>query len=133
MIEDPAVTPEALGALAGAEDRLSFDAPIHSLTDIDALPVRIRHVNIKPSRFGSLARLLECLDACERRGIAMYGGGQFELGVGRSQIQALAGAFYPDGPNDVAPGGYNAPEPRAGHPRSPLPPPPATPGFSWTT
>jgi L-alanine-DL-glutamate epimerase-like enolase superfamily enzyme len=131
VIEDPAVTPEALEALAAALGRLSFDAPIHSLADIDALPVRIRHVNVKPSRFGSLARLLECLDGCEARGIAMYGGGQFELGVGRSQIQALASAFYPDGPNDVAPGGYNEPEPRAGHPRSPLPPPPATPGFSW--
>jgi L-alanine-DL-glutamate epimerase-like enolase superfamily enzyme len=131
VIEDPAVTPETLEALAGAEDRLSFDAPIHSLADIDALAVPIRQVNIKPSRFGTLARLLECLDACEARGIAMYGGGQFELGVGRGQIQALARAFYPDTPNDVAPGGYNAPEPQPGLPRSPLPAPAGTPGFSW--
>ncbi len=131
VIEDPAVTPETLEALHGAEGRLSFDAPIHALADIDELTVPIRHVNIKPSRFGSLARLLECLDACEERGISMYGGGQFELGVGRGQIQALASVFYADSPNDVAPGGYNAPEPRSGLPPSPLPPPRGEPGFSW--
>ena len=44
----------------------------------------------------------------------MYGGGQFELGLGRGQIQYLASIFHPDGPNDVAPGGYNDAEPPAG-------------------
>jgi hypothetical protein len=53
----------------------------------------------------------------------MYGGGQFELGVGRRQIQALASLFYADGPNDVAPSEYNAGGPRAGLPQSPLPAP----------
>jgi hypothetical protein len=61
----------------------------------------------------------------------MYGGGQFELGVGRGQIQVLASLFYADGPNDVAPGGYNETEPRTGLPRSPLEPPPRPIGFSW--
>lgn len=131
VIEDPALTPETRAVFEGAEQRLSFDAPIHALSDIDALEIEIRQVNIKPSRFGTVARLLECVDACEARGIEMYGGGQFELGVGRGQIQALASVFYPSSPNDVAPAGYNAPEPRAGLPRSPLPPPPDTPGFSW--
>lgn len=131
VIEDAALVPAAREALAGAEERLSFDAPIHSLADVRALPIRIRHCNIKPSRFGSLARLLECIDACLEDGVELYGGGQFELGVGRSQIQALASLFYPDGANDVAPGGYNAPRPQPGNPRSPLPPPPDTPGFSW--
>ena len=37
----------------------------------------------------------------------MYGGGQFELGPGRRQIQKLASVFYADGPNDVAPSEYN--------------------------
>ena len=37
----------------------------------------------------------------------LYGGGQFELGVGRDQIEALASLFYPDGPNDVAPREYH--------------------------
>ena len=52
----------------------------------------------------------------------MYGGGQFELGPGRGQIQYLASLFHPDGPNDVAPKGYNAPEPASGLETSPLPP-----------
>ena len=44
----------------------------------------------------------------------MYGGGQYELGPGRLQIQRLASVFYPDGPNDVAPSAYNEGEPREG-------------------
>ena len=101
-------------------DRISFDAPIHSLADVDALPMPIKHLNIKPSRFGPLSRLFECIDACLERGIELYGGGQFELGVGRGQIQEIASLFYPHTPNDVAPPDYNAPEPVAGLPQSPL-------------
>ena len=52
--------------------------------------------------------LFAAYDYCEERGIGAYGGGQFELGVGRGQIQLLAALFHPDTPNDVAPGGYNA-------------------------
>ena len=120
VLEDASLEPDVLAALDGARDRLSFDAPIHSLADVDALPVRVRHLNIKPSRFGPLARLFECIDACLERGIELYGGGQFELGVGRGQIQEIASLFYPDTPNDVAPPVYNAPEPVAGLPQSPL-------------
>jgi hypothetical protein len=77
-------------------------------------------VNIKPSRFGSVARLFEAYDYCAERGIGAYGGGQWELGVGRGHIQLLAALFHPDTPNDVAPGGYNATEPPDGLPVSPL-------------
>jgi len=128
VIEDAWLEGECREALRGSEGRLSFDAPVHSLADVDALAVSPRWLNVKPSRFGSLARLLECIEACEQRGVAMYGGGQFELGVGRRQIQTLAGVFYPDGPNDVAPGVYNEGGPRRGLPRSPLPAPEAV-GF----
>lgn len=123
VIEDAWLEDGLRDALAGAEGRLSFDAPIHSLADVDALPLEPRWLNVKPSRFGTLARLLECIEACEQRGTRMYGGGQFELGPGRRQIQALASVFYPDGPNDVAPAVYNEGEPRGGLPSSPLPPP----------
>jgi len=121
VIEDAWLAGDARSALAGAEERLSFDAPIHSLADVDALSVRPRWLNIKPSRFGTLARLLECIEACEARGVRMYGGGQFELGVGRRQIQTLASTFYAGGPNDTAPGDYNQGDPRPGLPSSPLP------------
>ena len=62
----------------------------------------------------------------------LYGGGQFELGPGRGQIQYLASLFHPDGPNDVAPGAYNEPVPAAGLPGSPLEPAPDTLGFRWS-
>src|SRR6185312_5288023 len=102
VLEDVSLEPDVLAALDGARDRISFDAPIHSLADVDALPLRIKHLNIKPSRFGPLARLFECIDASLERGVELYGGGQFELGVGRAQIQEIASLFYPDTPNDVA-------------------------------
>ena len=62
-------------------------------------------VNIKPSRLGGLQSLLDVYDYCAAHGIGSYGGGQFELGVGRGQIQYLASLFHPDAPNDVAPAG----------------------------
>ena len=132
ILEDPAWNDRTARALAGHEGRLSWDAPVHSVEDVNALPVRPRFLNVKPSRFGTLRRLLDCLDACRDRGIVCYGGGQFELGSGRGQIQALASLFYPDTPNDVAPGGYNAPEPVAGLPASPLMPPPSPKGFGFS-
>ncbi|HET6171059.1 MAG TPA: hypothetical protein VFD90_00550 [Gaiellales bacterium] len=131
VLEDASLAPDVLEALAGNFDRLSFDAPIHSLADLDALPMRVRHCNIKPSRFGTLSRLFECIDTCLERAVELYGGGQFELGVGRGQIQEIASLFYAGTPNDVAPPAYNAPKPVAGLPQSPLAPPPRRAGFGW--
>jgi hypothetical protein len=128
IIEDAWLEDGCREALAGAEDRLSFDAPIHSLADLDGLPLEPRWLNIKPSRFGTARGLLETIEACADRGISMYGGGQYELGPGRPQIQRLASVFYADGPNDVAPSEYNEGEPREGLPQSPLPAPEG-PGF----
>ena len=128
IIEDAWLEDGCREALSGAEHRLSFDAPVHSLGDLDGLPLEPKWLNVKPSRFGTVRGLLECTDACEQRGIAMYGGGQFELGPGRRQIQRLASIFYADGPNDVAPSEYNESGARPGLPQSPLPPPEG-PGF----
>jgi hypothetical protein len=123
VLEDPWLEDGCREALAGAEDRLSFDAPVHSWDDVVDLPLEPRWLNIKPSRFGTIERLLECIERCEENGIRMYGGGQFELGTGRTQIQRVASIFYADGPNDVAPSVYNEGAPRPGMPRSPLPAP----------
>jgi len=123
VLEDASLDGECGVALRGQEGRMSFDAPIHSVADVRALPVEPGWMNIKPSRFGTIARLLECIEHCAAQGIHMYGGGQFELGVGRRHIQVLASLFYSDGPNDVAPGEYNAGDPRPGLPQSPLPAP----------
>jgi L-alanine-DL-glutamate epimerase-like enolase superfamily enzyme len=130
-IEDPKLTPEIDAILAPDRERFSWDAPIHSIDDILALPYPPRMVNIKPSRLGGLRNLLDAYDYCAANGIGNYGGGQFELGVGREQIQYLASLFHADAPNDVAPTGFNLPEPQAGLPPSPLAATPSPVGFRW--
>lgn len=127
-LEDPRLNDETAPVLAPHRERITWDAPIHSIEDVDALPFPPRCLNSKPSRFGTIRRLLDFYDLCHERGIALYGGGQFELGAGRGQIQHLASLFHPDGPNDVAPLAYNL-RPAAGLPQSPLPPAAAGPGF----
>jgi len=131
-IEDPDLTSAAADrALEPHRDRITWDAIIHSVADVEALPFPPKGLNVKPSRFGSLRALLDTYDYCAERGIAMYGGGQFELGPGRGQIQYLASLFHPDTPNDVAPTGYNDPDPGPGLPSSPLVPGPSETGFRW--
>jgi L-alanine-DL-glutamate epimerase-like enolase superfamily enzyme len=131
-IEDPDLsTPEADEALEPHRARITWDAIIHSVTDIEALPFQPRMLNFKPSRFGSLRALLDAYDHCEQHEIGVYGGGQFELGPGRGQIQYLASLFHPAAPNDVAPSGYNDPVPSPGQLSSPLVPDPSETGFRW--
>ncbi|WP_121741574.1 enolase-like domain-containing protein [Natronorubrum halophilum] len=135
VIEDPALTDETepLFDDPAVRARTSWDAPIDGLEDVEALPWEPDWLNIKPSRFGSLESLLETLAHCDERGIRLYGGGQFELGVGRGHIQTLASLYYPDGPNDVAPRAYNDSAVGDGLPTSPLVPPLEPSGFRWTT
>ena len=130
-LEDPALTDETELALEPHKERVTWDAPIHSVADVEQLPFQPRVLNSKPSRFGRLSELLAFYDHCEQHGIALYGGGMFELGPGRGQIQYLASLFHPEGPNDVAPGAYNDPEPTGGLPATPLDPAPAATGFRW--
>jgi hypothetical protein len=128
-LEDPRLTEETRPVLEPQRDRITWDFPIHSVADVDALEWEPRCLNSKPSRFGSVGNLFDFYDACEERGILIYGGGQFELGPGRGQIQHLASLFHADAPNDVAPKEYNEGGPRPGLPQSPLPPPARDPGF----
>jgi len=131
-IEDPDLDSEdARDVLALHRDRITWDAIIHSVEDVEALPFPPRGLNVKPSRFGSLKAVLDAYDYCREQGIEVYGGGQFELGPGRGQIQYLASLFSPSSPNDVAPGGYNEELPGPGLPASPLAPEPARSGFRW--
>lgn len=130
-LEDPALTEETDAVLRPYRDRITWDAPIHSVADIEALLFPPLTINVKPSRFGSLRRLFETYDYCAERGIGIYGGGQFELGVGRGQIQYLASLFHPDAPNDVAPSAYNLTPLDPALPESPLEPAAAPTGFRW--
>jgi hypothetical protein len=119
-IEDPRLTEETRPILEPVMDRVTWDAPIHAVADVEALEVRPKMVNVKPSRSGPLRELFALYDFCAEHGIGAYGGGQTELSVGRGHIQLLAAIFHPDTPNDVAPGGYNEADPPPGLPSSPL-------------
>jgi len=128
-IEDAWVDETTRPVLEPHAERLTWDAPVHSVADAEALPFRPRCLNVKPSRFGSVRRLLEFHAWATERGIRLYAGGQFELGPGRGQAQYLASLFHPDAPNDVAPGAFNAAGPRPGLPTSPLTVRPRATGF----
>ena len=130
-IEDPSLTPETTTVLADHLGRLSWDEPIHSIRDLDAMPGRPGALNIKPSRFGSLRELFAAYDYCDATGMVTYGGGMFELGPGRGQLQYLASLFHPNGPNDLAPPEYNMAHPDRALPPSPLAPEPHPTGFRW--
>jgi hypothetical protein len=130
-IEDPELTAETDPILEPHRSRITWDAPIHSVLDIESLPFPPRTLNFKPSRFGSVRSLLEAYEYCADERIGVYGGGQFELGPGRGQIQYLASLFHPNTPNDVAPRAYNNADPAPGLPTSPLQPAVSETGFRW--
>ena len=131
-LEDPDLSdPQAAAVLEPHRDRITWDAPIHSIADIEALPFKPKMVNIKPSRLGPLEALCAAYDYCEREEIRSYGGGQSELSIGRDHIQYLAALFHPDTPNDTAPKEFNLPEPPPGLPSSPIELPLAATGFRF--
>lgn len=123
LFEDPALTDELRPLFDGLEDRVAWDYPITGVESVEALPWQPDWLNLKPSRFGTLRAVLDTVDYAAANDIRLYGGGQFELSVGREQVQALASLLYPNAPNDVAPGGYNDPDPAPNLPASPLDPP----------
>jgi hypothetical protein len=130
-LEDPDVNDETRPVLEPIAGRCTWDAPLHSLADVEALEWKPRAINSKPSRFGSIREVLAVYAHCEREGIAIYGGGQGEVECGRGQIQYLASLFHPDTPNDTAPSGYNDPAVPSGLPTSPMDPAPSATGFRW--
>ena len=99
LIEDPRLTPELRATLRGHEDRVTWDAPIHSVDDIAGArlaaadgeheAVALRPAQPAASRPTTTSR---------ENGIGAYSGGQTELGPGRGQVQYLASLFHPDAP-----------------------------------
>ena len=67
-LEDPDLNDETRPVLEPHADRITWDAPLHSLADIEALERKPRAINSKPSRFGSLGELFAVYEHCERRG-----------------------------------------------------------------
>jgi hypothetical protein len=130
-IEDPDLNDETRPVLEPYADRITYDAPLHSLADIKGLDPKPKAINSKPSRFGSLEEILAIYDYCDAEGIAVYSGGQGEVGPGRGQAQYLSALFHPDSSNDIAPSGYNDPSVPDGLATSPMDPVPSATGFRW--
>jgi hypothetical protein len=131
LIEDPTVTDETRDILAKRTTRISWDAPIRDVDDIESLPWKPSAVNVKPCRFGSLKILFQVLEYAFEYEIELYGGGMFELDAGRAHSQAIASLFYPDGPNDLAPTEYHRFEDDDSLLTSPLNPPSNPRGIGW--
>jgi L-alanine-DL-glutamate epimerase-like enolase superfamily enzyme len=131
ILEDPHDRPDVEALIAPHATRVSFDAPIATVADVEGAAFGARTINVKPSRIGSVRALLDVYAHCEARGIVMYGGGMGEVGVARGQIELLAALFHPDAPNDVAPPAYNLDELPAGLAQSPLVPSGGVVGFRW--
>ena len=90
-------------------------------------------LNVKPARFGSVRAVLDTYDYCEAHGIGVYGGGMFEQGPGRGQLQYLASLFHPDTPERHRAAGVQPPGRPPGLPHAPLAPEPHPTGFRWGT
>lgn len=105
--EDPDVNSETKAILDPYANKITWDAPLHIVEDVLNMPYKPKFINVKPSRFGSLEELFKVYELCAQQGIGMYGGGQFELSVGRVQNQYLASLFHPDTANDVSPTEYH--------------------------
>ena len=65
-LEDPDLTDATREVLKPHWDRLTYDAPLHSLEDVKTLAPE-RAINSKPSRFGSLEELLAIYAYCEEQ------------------------------------------------------------------
>ena len=78
-MEDPAITDDTRELVEANAGRISWGAPI---TSAEALLFEPDWLNVKPSRFGTVASLLETIEHC------------VELGVGREGIQLFASLFY---------------------------------------
>ena len=101
------------GACGSRRARLSFDAPIHSVADVRALPVRARlpeHQAVALRHGRATAGVHR--GTASNTGIQMYGGGQFELGVGRRQYPGAGVALLSRRPERRRE--YNTGEPRPG-------------------
>jgi hypothetical protein len=92
-IEDPALEDSTVGLLERHRDRISWDEPIHSVSDIEALPWRPAMLNLKPSRFGSVQAVFDIHEYCAAHGIGAYSGGMFEQGPGRGQLHTWPRCF----------------------------------------
>ena len=111
-LEDPDVTDETLPFLEPVAERVTWDAPIHSVADVLDRPWRPRMVNIRPP-------LRPAQQPVRDVRLVRAGGTGVRRRPDRARPgprphQYLASLFHPDTPNDTAPSGYNEPKLRTG-------------------
>ena len=130
-LEDPGLTEETRPVLEPHKDRFTWDAPIHSIADIEALPYPPRMVNVKPSRFGGLRALLRRIRLARRAR---------HRRLRRRPVRARAGPrAHPVPGLDLPPGHaerrradrVQPADPPAGLPEPPLEPQIGETGFRW--
>ncbi|WP_433625050.1 hypothetical protein [Halomicrococcus sp. NG-SE-24] len=88
IVEDPAVTDATRDVLEAHADRISWDAPVTDVESVRKLPWEPASINVKPCRFRTLESLCRFLEYALEYDIDLYGGGMFELDVGRAQPSA---------------------------------------------
>ena len=122
-LEDPDVNDETRPILEPVRDRLTWDAPIHSIADIEALPWAPRdgqHQALADRRPARPLRRPTTTAPSTASAPTAAASGSSASAAARSRY--LASLFHPDTPNDTAPRGYNDAEPPPGLPSSPLEP-----------
>jgi hypothetical protein len=123
-LEDPDLgPPEAAAVLAPYRDRITWDAPIHSVADVEALPFAPRTLNCKPSRFGRCARCWTSTTTARPAASRCTAAGSPNWVSGAGRSSAWPRCFTRDTPNDIAPSGWDWLEfPETGLAPSPLDP-----------
>ena len=129
-LEDPDINDETREVLAPYDDRITWDAPLHSLADVKERARKA--INSKPSRFGSLAGAARHLRVLRReRDRRSTAAARARSSAAAARSSTWRRSSTPRPPNDVAPSGYNDPAVPAGMPTSPMDPAPSETGFRW--
>ncbi len=132
-IEDPALDDSTAGLLERHRNLITWDEPVRSVSDIEALPSRpvmLKREALPLRQRASGVRHLRLLRHARHRRLWRR---DVRAGSGTGQLQYLASLFHADAPNDVAPAGYNLPSPPHDLPHSPVAPEPHPTGFRWGT
>ncbi len=122
-LEDPDLNDETRAVLEPHADRVTWDAPLHSLADV-------KETRAQGDQLEAVAVRLARGAAGDLRALRARTGSR-STAAARARSSAAAGrsstwprCFTLDTPNDVAPSGYNDPAVPAGMPTSPMDPAP---------
>ena len=122
-LEDPDLNDETREVLEPHADRVTWDAPLHSLADVKEMARKA--INSKPSRFGSLQELLDDLRVLRARtGSRSTAAARARFSAGAARSSTWPRCFTPSTPNDVAPRATTTRRCPTGMPTSPMDPAP---------